>query len=65
MEKRLEKKHQREKSKIDQKMRELKKLPKNFMDWIDETAMAHSRYIYYQYSRKNTWMDTAPIATVM
>lgn len=56
MEKRLEKKHQREKSKIDQKMREVKKLPKNFMDWIDETAMAHSRYIYYQYSRKK-YMD--------
>lgn len=56
MEKRLEKKHQREKTEIDRKMREVKKLPKNFMDWIDETAMVHSRYIYYQYSRKK-YMD--------
>lgn len=56
MEKRLEKKHKKEKTEIDRKMREVKKLPKNFMDWIDETAMAHSRYIYYQYSRRK-YMD--------
>lgn len=52
MGKRLEKKHQKEKAEINRKMREVKKLPKNFMNWIDETAMAHSRYIFYQYSRK-------------
>lgn len=56
MKKRLEKKHQAVKDEIDKKMREIKRLPKNFMDWVDETAMAHSRYIYYQYSRKN-YMD--------
>ena len=49
---RLEKKHQKLKQSIDEKMCEIKPLPKNFLHWIDETAMAHSRYIYYRYSSK-------------
>ena len=56
MENRLNKKHLAQTRKIDQKMREIKKLPKDFMKWVDETAMSNSRYIYYQYSRKK-YMD--------
>lgn len=56
MDRRLEKKHDVIKKKIDVKMKEIRKLPKDFNEWIDETAMAHSRYIFYQYSRKK-YMD--------
>ena len=56
MEKRLEKRHSVIKNRIDDKMREIKQLPKDFDHWIDEFAMAKSRYIYYQYSRKK-FMD--------
>ncbi len=49
---RLKKRHQTIMQAIDTKMKEIKPLPKDFDDWIDKTAMAHSRYIYYKYSRK-------------
>ncbi len=49
---RLKKRHQTIIESIDTKMKEIKALPKDFDDWIDKTAMAHSRYIYYKYSRK-------------
>lgn len=49
---RLKKRHQAIIQAIDTKMKEIKALPKDFDDWIDKTAMAHSRYIYYKYSRK-------------
>lgn len=53
---RLEKKHNIIKKQIDTKMKEIGNLPKDFNEWIDETAMAHSRYIFYRYSRKK-YMD--------
>ena len=56
MDVRLQKKHQTIQEAIDRKMREIKALPKDFADWIDETAMAHSRYIYYRYSNRK-YMD--------
>lgn len=56
MEKRLEKKHAVIIQGIDEKMREVKSLPKDFDHWIDEIAMAHSRYIYYRYSSRK-YMD--------
>ena len=54
MEKRLEKKHAVIMKRIDHKMRETKPLPKDFDFWIDEIAMAKSRYIYYRYSRRKS-----------
>ena len=56
LEQRLQKKHAIIEKRIDRKMQEIKPLPKDFDDWIDEVAMAHSRYIYYRYSRKK-YMD--------
>ena len=56
MEERLEKKHTVIKKRIDAKMREVNPLPKDFDFWIDEIAMAKSRYIYYRYSRRK-YMD--------
>lgn len=56
LEEKLKKRHALEKKEIDYKMQEVKNLPRNFVRWVDEIAMAHSRYIYYQYSRK-TYMD--------
>lgn len=55
-EQRLEKKHKVIERRIDEKMREIKALPKDFDEWIDHTALVHSRYIYYQYNRRK-WMD--------
>lgn len=52
MDARLKKRYKAEMREISKKMRVIKKLPKDFMEWIDEAAMAHSRYIYYKYSRK-------------
>lgn len=56
LEQRLQKKHAMIEKRIDRKMQEVKPLPKDFDDWIDAVAMAHSRYIYYRYSRKK-YMD--------
>lgn len=53
MAKRLHKKHQKIKDRIDKQMESVPKLPRGFKKWIDETALFHSRYIYYVYkSRK-------------
>lgn len=49
---RLQKKHKQIKQRIDIKMKEVKSVPKDFTKWVDKTALAHSRYIYYEYSRK-------------
>lgn len=49
---RLQNKHRKIKQRIDKKMKEVKDLPKDFTSWVDKTALAHSRYIYYQYSKK-------------
>ena len=38
--------------KINNKMQVIHKLPKSFHLWVDETGMAKSRYIFYQYSRR-------------
>lgn len=43
--------HRRITDKIDSKMELVSKLPKDFNSWIENTAMIHSRYIYYVYSR--------------
>lgn len=43
--------HQRITLKIDSAMELVPELPKDFDKWLDNTAMMHSRYIYYTYSR--------------
>ena len=50
--KRLKIKHNKIKKRIDNKMKEVPKLPKDFLNWIDKEALVNSRYIYYTYSRK-------------
>jgi len=44
----LEVKHKKEKDLIDRKMKEIKKVPKNFKDWIDKTGLKKSTYVYYE-----------------
>lgn len=50
--KKLEKRHQAECHLIDKKMRTLGSLPKSFLKWVENEALYHSRYIYYQYERR-------------
>lgn len=52
MAKRLDKKHQKIKDRIDKQMEKVPKLPWGFKRWIDNTALFHSRYIYYQYKAR-------------
>lgn len=49
MDMRLARKHQVIKDRIDAKMKTVPKLPNNFKRWINDTALFHSRYIYYEY----------------
>lgn len=46
---RLARKHQIIKDRIDNKMKNVPRLPNNFKRWINDTALYHSRYIYYEY----------------
>lgn len=50
---RLELKHKELTNEIDEKMKLVSKLPKNFKQWIEEEALYESRYIYYTYKRSN------------
>lgn len=49
---RLTKKHEVIKNRIDNKMSMVSNLPKDFESWIDDTALYHSRYIYYKYKAR-------------
>ena len=53
---RLQKKHKHLIDSIDQKMREIRPLPKDFKHWVNKEGMTESRYIFYRYSRKK-YMD--------
>jgi len=50
----LKKEHKKITDRIDSAMELVPELPKDFQKWIEETAMIHSRYIYYNYSRNVT-----------
>ena len=51
---RLKKKKERRAAKVDLRMAEVpRRLPKSFSRWADETPLLHSRYVYYQYLKKN------------
>lgn len=52
MAKRLDKKHQKIKDRIDKQMAKVPPLPGNFKRWIEYTAMFHGRYIYYTYKAR-------------
>ena len=56
MGKRLQKKHKHLIESIDQKMREIRPLPKDFEHWVHKEGMTGSRYIFYRYSRRK-YMD--------
>lgn len=49
---RLAKKHSKVKNRIDEQMAKIKGLPKDFEEWIDQTALFKSRYIYYTYKAR-------------
>ena len=44
---RLSLKHEKLKNKIDERMKLIPELPKDFQDWINNTVLLKSRYIYY------------------
>lgn len=46
--KKLDLRHKKIKARIDNKMLEIKPLPKNFKKWINDVALIESRYIYYK-----------------
>lgn len=51
---RLKKTKERRAAKVDLRMAEVpRRLPKSFSRWADETPLLHSRYVYYQYLKKN------------
>ena len=56
MKNRLNKKLQKEKDRIDKRMRDVPDLPTSFAGWVDETALYSSRYIFYTYEKKKTLM---------
>lgn len=56
MGKRLAKKHKHLIKSIDQKMREIRPLHKDFEQWVHKEGMTESRYIFYRYSRRK-YMD--------
>jgi len=49
---RLAAKHKRETDKIDERMKIVGKLPKDFNYWLNEVALDFSRYIYYKRQSK-------------
>jgi hypothetical protein len=52
--KRLEKKHKLITDRIDKKMQLIPKIPVDFEEWIDKTAFAKNRYIFYRYKKGKT-----------
>lgn len=52
MKERLAKQHKGIKDAIDRKMNIIKKLPKDFEKWVDQSALYESRYIIYQYKAR-------------
>lgn len=50
--KRLDKRHQKEKDEIDERMNRVKDIPKNFAKWVEEKALFKSRYIIYKYASR-------------
>jgi len=52
MAKRLDKKHQAIKDRIDAEMEKVPELPEDFIEWLEYEAMYHSRYIYYKYKAR-------------
>lgn len=52
MDSRLSKRHQVIKDKIDNKMKDVPRLPKGFKKWLNDTALYDSRYIYYNYKAR-------------
>ncbi len=54
MRNRLEKKHKKITDPIDEKMKSVPELPKDFKKWISETVFYDKKYIFYEYkNRKN------------
>lgn len=54
---RLDKKHKAITDVIDERMEHVLELPEDFKDWINNTAMHFSRYIFYTYDSKSKVMD--------
>lgn len=52
MKERLEKQHKGIKDAIDREMKVIKKLPKDFVKWVDIEALYESRYIIYEYKAR-------------
>lgn len=52
MDDRLNRRHQKLKDKIDEKMATVPELPADFKEWVDNIALFHSRYIYYEYKKR-------------
>ena len=50
--KKLADKHKVIRDRIDERMKDVPNLPKNFGTWINEKALFNSRYIYYNYKTK-------------
>lgn len=49
MEQRLSAKHKEVRDRVENRMKFIPKLPKNFGKWINDSVLFKSRYIYYQY----------------
>lgn len=52
-ENRLDKKHKKVTDLIDQRMKPVKEVPKQFVDWVWEEGMSFSRYVIYKEIEKN------------
>lgn len=52
MKNRLNQKLQKEKDQIDERMRDVPPIPTTFDSWVEETALYHSRYVFYTYEKK-------------
>lgn len=49
--KNLQAKHKKITDRIDRIMESISDLPCDFTEWVDESALIHSRYIYYKYEK--------------
>ena len=47
----LKLKHKKDMMRIDTIMKDVPKVPKDFKEWVNETALVDSRYIYYKYKK--------------
>lgn len=56
MKRRLAIKHKRITDKIDKQMELIPELPEDFNEWIEETVLFKSRYIYYEYKSGRKYM---------